>query len=80
MTTDFAHLAAQIGAYETRITALRVGMGHKDELVLLPRTEVILSALRAAEGTLSPSKIHVRLLAGERDDDLRKLTAPLITG
>ena len=33
--------------------------------------------LRLAEGTLSPTEILSRLVAAERDDDLRKVTATL---
>lgn len=77
LRTDFAHLAAQIRGYESRIATLRMGIDHRDELKLLPRTEAILSVLRAADGTLSPSEILVRLLASERDDDLRKVTATI---
>jgi hypothetical protein len=77
MKTDAAHLAAQIRGHETQIAALRTGLEHKNELVHLPRTEAILSVLRAADGTLSPSEILVRLVAAERDDDLRKVTATI---
>ena len=75
MKTDAAHLAAQIRGHETQIAALRTGLEHKDKLVHLPRTEAILSVLRLAEGTLSPTEILSRLVAAERNDDLRKVTA-----
>lgn len=77
MKMDYTHLGAQILGHETRIAALRMGLDHKDALTSLPRTEAILSVLRATDGTLSPSEILVRLVAAERDDDLRKVTATL---
>lgn len=77
MRMDATQLAAQIRGHETQIAALRQSVQHRDELASLPRTEAILAVLRSAEGTLSPTEILTRLLAAERDDNLRKVTATL---
>jgi hypothetical protein len=77
MKMDAVQLAAQIRGHEVQIASLSASVDHKNELTPLPRTEAILTALRAAEGTLAPSEILARLLAAGRTDDLRKVTATL---
>ena len=74
---DASELAAKIRGHETQITSLRSSVRLESDLASLPRTEAILSVLRAAEGTLRPSEILSRLLVGRRTDDMRKVTATL---
>ena len=72
-----AEYVAEARGYEAQLASLRSNVSRGDDVATAPRTEAILTTLRGAEGTLSPSEILTQLLASNRDDDLRRVTATL---
>ena len=72
-----AEYVAEARGYEAQLASLRNSVTTGDDIAAVPRTDAILTTLRGAEGTLSPSEILTQLLASGRDDDLRRVTATL---
>ena len=73
-----AEYVAEARGYEAQLASLRgSAVTRGGDIAALPRTEAILTTLRAVEGSLSPSEILTHLLAAGRDDDLRRVTATL---
>lgn len=72
-----AEYVAEARGYEAQLASLRGSIARGGDAATLPRTEAILTTLRGAEGTLSPSDILTHLLHSGRDDDLRAVTATL---
>ena len=73
----FTELGADIRGIETQIVVIRTSVEGKSDLSTLPRTEAILSVLRAAEGTLGPTDIKRSLQAAGRDENLHIVTSTL---
>lgn len=73
-----AQAAAKICGLEVQIAALRAGI---DKQVALPdephQTDAILSILRSAEGTLSPSEVTTRLNEAGRSENLKTVASLL---
>lgn len=72
-----AEYVAEARGYEAQLASLRSSVSRGGDIATVPRTEAILTTLRAVEGSLSPSEILTHLLAAGRDDDLRRVTATL---
>ncbi len=72
-----AEYVAEARGYEAQLASLRSSGTRDGDIARVPRTEAIVTTLRGAEGTLSPSEILAHLLASGRDDDLRRVTATL---
>lgn len=72
-----AEYVAEARGYEAQLASLRSSVSRGGDIAKVPRTEAILTTLRAVEGSLSPSEILTHLLAAGRDDDLRRVTATL---
>lgn len=68
---------ARLRGLEAELEALRAGLGGDDGLPSMSRTEAILTVLRRASGTMSPTEVLAALHAAERDDELRSVTATL---
>ena len=74
---ELTKLATRIRGREAKVAAGRGGVAKSIQLADLPRTAAIVAVLHEADTTLTPSQILARLVAAERDDDLRKVTATL---
>jgi hypothetical protein len=68
---------ARLRGIEAELASLRAGAALKGEFASLARTDAILTVLRSANGTLSPTEILSSLHAAERTDGLRAVTATL---
>lgn len=73
-----AQAVAKIRGLEVQIAALRAGIAKPVTLVDEPRqTDAILSILRSAEGTLSPSEVTSRLNEAGRSENLKTVASLL---
>ena len=68
---------ARLRGIEAELGALRAGMTRGGDLSEMRRTDAILTVLRQASGTMSPSDLVSALHAGGRTDQMRSVTATL---
>lgn len=69
--------AARILGLEAERKAIQAGLGEEGALSTMSRTDAIVTVLRKAGGTMSPTDIVNALQAAGRSDDLRSVTATL---
>ncbi|WP_334144243.1 hypothetical protein [Rhabdothermincola sp.] len=68
---------ARLRGLEAELKALRAGLGGDAGLTDMSRTDAILTVLRQASGTMSPTELLHALQASGRAEDLRSVTATL---
>lgn len=68
---------ARLRGLEAELEALRAGLGADRGLPAMSRTDAILTVLRRASGTMSPTVVLMALQAVGRKEELRSVTATL---
>jgi hypothetical protein len=77
LRTSVNHMMAELRGVDAQLASLKSGIALNGDLATLPRTDVIVTVLRSAAGTLSPTEITRRLTAAGRNESLRSITATL---
>ena len=72
-----AREVATFRGIEAELTSLRAGVPSQHALTEIPRTEAILSVLRAAVSSLTPTEIVAALEAAGRSETRQLVTATL---
>jgi hypothetical protein len=77
LRTSVNHMMAELRGVDAQLASLKSGIALNGDLATLPRTDAIVTVLRSAAGTLSPTEITRSLTAAGRNESLRSITATL---